>query len=234
MARKDDLDRMIEKELDMMIGERMSKEDRPDALFRLGIFLSEVGDVSKYITHDRELNPNARPHGSREDEVLAYGQVMVQLYGLMHARGIGRKEALKAGMMNWMDADWRTRKAVQTGNPDMIYGLAVTPFGTAGKAYVVDSKHTLEGYVRSKEPRIVVVEHAKPDIAMTFPYAVGYITDQGGITCHLANIIRGGQGSVMNMPCIVGTGNATARIKHGQMISMYAEEEKGIVELKVK
>ena len=85
----------------------MAKEDRKDVEFRHIIAVTEVGDIGKYITHDPKLNPNARPHGTKDDEVLAYGQAFVQLAALAYLREISFKEAFDKGTQNWIDMDWK-------------------------------------------------------------------------------------------------------------------------------
>lgn len=45
------------------------------------------------------------------------------------------------------------------------------------------------------------------------------VSDHGGKTCHLATIAR-----EMNLPCVVGTGNATERIKTGMSITVDGDE----------
>src|SRR3990170_6836181 len=84
--------------LDKEVGRLMEGEDRKDALFRNMIVWTELGDVGKYITHDPTLNPRARPHGTRQEEIHAYGQLLVQVVGLMWTREIPFQEALAIGL----------------------------------------------------------------------------------------------------------------------------------------
>lgn len=56
-----------------------------------------------------------------------------------------------------------------------------------------------------------------PDYISAMEKAAGFITDEGGITCHAAIISR-----EFDVPCIVGTVNATKRLKDGQEIEMNA------------
>jgi len=47
--------------------------------------------------------------------------------------------------------------------------------------------------------------------------AAGFITDQGGITCHAAILSR-----EMGVPCIVGTTIATKVLSDGQLVELDA------------
>lgn len=56
-----------------------------------------------------------------------------------------------------------------------------------------------------------------PDYVSAMEKASGFITDEGGITCHAAILSR-----EFNVPCIVGTINGTKEIQDGQMIELDA------------
>lgn len=201
------------------IKELMKKEDRKDPEFRLAILLSEIGDIAKYITHDPKLNPNARPHGSAEDEKLAYGQVIVQLMGLMDIRRLEYDQALEKGLSNWLDADWRKRQASKNYD-GTLEGIVIKPGSVKAKAYVVSDKHPIEEVKNQKSKPIVILDHADPDIIIYLEYAAGFVTDHGGKTCHLAVLAMDTGVSPHLPPSIIGTGNATEMIKHGENISL--------------
>ncbi len=204
--------------IEKLIAELMAKEDRKDVEFRHIIAVTEVGDIGKYITHDLKLNPNARPHGTKDDEVLAYGQAFVQLAALAYLRGISFKEAFDKGMQNWIDADWK-KAAKQAPEKKTLKGLAASPGYASGIAEVVTSLSDVK-----KTGSILVVRYATPEFAAVLKDYFGCVSDHGGKTCHLANIAR-----EMNLPCVVGTGNATELIKTGQVISL--DGDKGEVYL---
>jgi phosphohistidine swiveling domain-containing protein len=201
-----------EASIEQTIAELMSNEDRKDAEFRFAILTTEIGGVGKYITHDPLLNPGARPYNNKEDEKLAYGQIIVQLMGLAHIRGINYTEALNLGLKNWLDADWRKRKAE---DETKVKGLAACPGFAYGEAYVVNSERSIQKLADSKERKIIVMEAADPEFVIAIKNIEGIITDHGGYTCHAANIAR-----EHNVPCIVGTGNATRLIENNQTIRM--------------
>lgn len=64
---------------------------------------------------------------------------------------------------------------------------------------------------------IIVASMTTPDYISAMEKASGFITDEGGITCHAAIISR-----EFNVPCIVGTVNATEKLKDGQKIELDA------------
>ena len=64
---------------------------------------------------------------------------------------------------------------------------------------------------------IIVATMTTPDYVSAMEKAGGFITDEGGITCHAAILSR-----EFNVPCIVGTVNATRKIKDGQKIELDA------------
>ena len=199
----------------------MDGEDIKKPEFRYAITSTEFGDIGKYITHDQKINPNARPHGSKNDEILAYGQTLVQLSGLMQTRGITLKEAYDLGLKNWEDADWRKRKAKSL---EEVTGIIACNGYACGESYVVNNENPLKNV---KKGSILIVTHAKPDIAKYLDDVSAVVTDHGGATCHLANIAR-----ERNVPCIVGTGNATDYIQHGKLIVVDARSSPGKVYLK--
>lgn len=65
--------------LEILIKQFLANEDRKDKPFRFCLLLSQLGGLFHYLTHDKNLNLNARALGSRDDEKAACGQAMMQL-----------------------------------------------------------------------------------------------------------------------------------------------------------
>jgi len=196
----------------------MSNEDRRDVEFRLNILLSEIGDAAKYVTHDQELNPNARPHGSKEDEAMSYGQIFVQLIACALLRGIDLDLAITNALKNWQDADWR--KSVANGNDEILIGVIGHQGEIVGEAFLdpeAKNLHQLNGH-------ILITKVIKPDHAPFLKNTKAIIADHGGIASHAVIIAR-----EYNIPCIVGVGNATEKIKHGQKIQIVSRDGKGLI-----
>lgn len=92
----------------------------------------------------------------------------------------------------------------------------------AGKAHIIlDAKQI--GQFRKGE--ILVTDMTDPDWEPIMKIASAIITNRGGRTCHAAIISR-----ELGIPCIVGTQNASKKIKTGQEVTVSCVEgEKGFV-----
>lgn len=200
------------------IGKLLNHEDRRDVEFRLNILLSEIGDIAKYVTHDQILNPNARPHGSKNDESLAYGQVFVQLVACAIMRGIDFNQAISCALDNWQKADWR--KSVANGDDKILVGIIGNKGEISGKAFLDPDASNLE----KLDGQILVTKFLKPTHASFFKKIKAVITDHGGIASHSVILAR-----EFDIPCIVGTGNATEKIKHGQEVQIKMDGDRGII-----
>jgi len=199
----------------------MAEEAHPEAFFRALLVLTELGDATKYVTHDQKLNPLARPHGSRQEEVLALGQLLIQALSLSVARGVSNEEALEAGLKNWQDRDWKRREAA-SGGP--IKGRVAVPGRVEDVSYVVSGEHELGDF----RTGVLVAEFVKPDQTqfLLAGQVRALVTDNGGIMSHPAIIAR-----ELGIVAIVGTGNGTKRIPHGVRVLVRAEGDEGIVEV---
>ena len=69
---------------------------------------------------------------------------------------------------------------------------------------------------------VLVATMTNPAYVPAMMKAVGIITDVGGITCHAAIIAR-----ELGVPCVVGTKEATRKLKTGQTVTLDAN--KGVV-----
>jgi len=67
------------------------------------------------------------------------------------------------------------------------------------------------------EGEIIVSPMTTPDFVPAMKKAAGFVTDEGGITCHAAIIAR-----EMKKPCLIGTKTATQILKDGDMIEVDA------------
>jgi len=200
----------------------LTKEDRSDVEFRALLALTELGDIAKYITHDQELNPDSRPHGTKKDEELAYGQVLIQVIATMILRGIDFEKSLESGIENWEDSDWRKRKDVSQSEKEVL-GLSVVPAKLKGKAYVFSKENLITDMPNGA---ILIVSSMKPDMICYFKKASAVIADNGGLTSHEAIIAR-----EFEIPCIVGTLNATQKIPHSSFIRLETIDGKGVIKI---
>ena len=75
-----------------------------------------------------------------------------------------------------------------------------------------------------KEGDILVASMTTPLFIPAIKKAAGFVTDEGGITCHAAIIAR-----ELRKPCVIGTKVATQRLKDGDLVEVDAD--KGIVKI---
>lgn len=197
---------------------------RQDIEFQLNIVFSQLGDLARYVSHDNDLCPGVRPHGTKEDEANSYGHALAQLMVAAYIRGVDVEKQLDIAIKNMEDQDWK--KVREQPGGDVVNGSAVCEGEIIGEAFVDyhgEKLHDLDDH-------ILVIGHARPDLVINISKIKGIISDQGGRYSHAAIIAR-----EFNIPCIVGTGSATKLIKHGQKIKLESNKNgKGTVHLKVE
>ena len=69
---------------------------------------------------------------------------------------------------------------------------------------------------------ILIAPMTIPDYVPYLKKTAGFVTDEGGVTCHAAIVAR-----ELKKPCIIGTKFATQVFKDGDMVELDAE--RGIV-----
>ncbi len=95
-------------------------------------------------------------------------------------------------------------------------GRAVGESIAAGKVRLIGSMRDLRKF-RSGE--ILVADATSPDWEPVMKQAAGIVTNRGGRTCHAAIVAR-----EMGIPAVVGTGDAMARLKAGQAVTISCAE----------
>jgi pyruvate,water dikinase len=103
----------------------------------------------------------------------------------------------------WLAAD-------STAGSNEVRGFAASSGIAEGPARIVKS---VEEISRLKKGDILVCQITNPTWAPIFQMIVGAVSDIGGSMSHAAIVAR-----EYGLPAVVGTGNATARIKDGQRI----------------
>jgi probable phosphoenolpyruvate synthase len=103
-------------------------------------------------------------------------------------------------------------------NENFVKGTVVCPGIIIGKVYVVNkSTEVIEVEKMFEKGDILVSYEPNPDFISIIRISGAVVTDQGGMTCHVASIAR-----ELNIPCIVGTMNATSIFKTGDYITVDA------------
>jgi pyruvate,water dikinase len=98
----------------------------------------------------------------------------------------------------------------------LVRGLGAAPGQGGGRARIiteaVDSAQL--------EPGEVLVTHmTAPDWVPLMRRAAAIVTDSGGMTCHAAIVSR-----ELGIPCLVGTGDATTRLRDGEDVTVDATQ----------
>ncbi len=86
----------------------------------------------------------------------------------------------------------------------------------AGKARVI---RDVSGIRQFKAGEVLVTEMTNPDWEPVMKIAAGIVTNRGGKTCHAAIVSR-----ELGVPCIVGTNDATLKVKTGRPITVSCAE----------
>ncbi len=96
----------------------------------------------------------------------------------------------------------------------ILSGLAASPGVAVGEVKIVRELKDLQ---KIKSGDILVTEMTNPDMVVTMQKSAGIITDEGGLTAHAAIVSR-----EMGIPCVVGTREATSKLKEGEIITIDA------------
>ena len=118
--------------------------------------------------------------------------------------------------------DFHEEYYLKQKGPLIVEGHSVGDKIGQGIANVITSVHDIR---RFKKEQVLVTEMTDPDWEPVMKIASAIVTDKGGRTCHSAIVSR-----ELGIPCIVGTNNATTKIKQNQKITVScAEGEVGYV-----
>ncbi|MDP2642192.1 MAG: PEP-utilizing enzyme [bacterium] len=110
----------------------------------------------------------------------------------------------------------------------VVKGVVANKGHKKGKIKVIPTDYYSNFNILSKifeemeEGDVLVAETTSPELMPACKKAGAIITDQGGLLSHAAIVSR-----ELNIPCIVGTGNATEIFKNGDLVEVDAEN--GIV-----
>ncbi len=107
-------------------------------------------------------------------------------------------------------------KGIHNEDASVIRGEAASLGRVSGKVKIVSS---VEDARELSVGEIMVSSMTTPDYTVAFSRAAGFITDEGGISCHASIIAR-----ELSVPCIVGTKNATTLLCDGDTVILDAYE----------
>jgi pyruvate,water dikinase len=104
----------------------------------------------------------------------------------------------------------------------LVQGRAVGTQIGAGRVARLDTAAQLREF---QPGSVLVTGMTDPDWEPILKHAAAIVTDRGGRTCHAAIVSR-----ELGIPCVVGTTNATALLKHGDPVTVScAQGETGVV-----
>ena len=123
-------------------------------------------------------------------------------------------------LWGWPERFERAQKAEEQP-PDQLQGLPAAAGVTEGLARVVISTDEFD---QVKPGEIMVCQMTNPAWVVVFSKVKGVVTDTGGVLCHTAVVAR-----EFGIPGVVGTGDATYRIKTGNRVRVNGTT--GVVEI---
>jgi pyruvate,water dikinase len=123
-------------------------------------------------------------------------------------------------LWGWPERFERAQKAEEVP-PDQLQGLAAAAGVAEGPARVVLSTDEFD---QVKPGEIMVCQMTNPAWVVVFSKIKGVVTDTGGVLCHTAVVAR-----EFGIPGVVGTGDATHRIKTGARLRVNGNT--GLVEI---
>lgn len=100
----------------------------------------------------------------------------------------------------------------------LLKGISASPGIAAGSAKLVYHASEIDKVGKGE---VLVAEMTTPDFVPAMKRAASIVTDRGGRTCHAAIVSR-----ELGVPCIVGTGNATKKLKEEQLITVDGSQGK--------
>ncbi len=94
----------------------------------------------------------------------------------------------------------------------ILSGLAASPGIASGKIRIIKDLADLD---KIRQGDILVTKMTNPDMVVSMQKSAAIITDEGGLTAHAAIVSR-----EMGIPAIVGTREATTKLKEGEIITV--------------
>ena len=98
----------------------------------------------------------------------------------------------------------------------LVRGLGAAPGVGSGPVRVIRELGDADGLV---DGEVLVTHMTAPDWVPLMRRAAAIVTDSGGMTCHAAIVSR-----ELGIPCVVGTGDATTKLRDGEIVTVDAGE----------
>jgi pyruvate,water dikinase len=105
------------------------------------------------------------------------------------------------------------QRPTASANPTLLLsGLAASAGRASGRVRILTSPNQQREFL---DGEVLVAEMTSPDWVPAMRRAAALITDGGGVTCHAAIVSR-----ELQLPCVVGTSNATTSLRTGQEVTV--------------
>jgi pyruvate,water dikinase len=112
----------------------------------------------------------------------------------------------------------------KTADAPILHGAAASPGVGTGEVRILKSPKEIG---KVKDGDVLVAPMTSPDYVPAMKRAVAIVTNEGGLTSHAAIVSR-----ELGVPCIVGTKEATEKLKDGDKVTV--DGTKGVVYLGAK
>jgi len=194
----------------------VSEESLPEELQRAACLTAE--EIGLLTDYGLKLEKH---YGHALDIEWAIGQDD-RLY-ILQARPLRRSRGHE---IEEVDADAVQEKTAIISKPVILKGGQTASDGAAsGFAYIIQSDHMLHHIPKGA---VVVARQTSPRYVPLMGRIRAFITDVGSVTGHMASVAR-----EFRIPTLVGVGNGTALISHGEEITVDASGRvvyRGLVE----
>ena len=176
---------------------------------------TNIGEQDLIMLEDKEISNILRNNGTMDKDIKEIlesrkvGFAMIWLDGKIQTVFGNKSIEIQnkiADVYKTLDVEEKSKKVISgsIANTGKIKGIARV-------------LNEYKDIYKVKKGDIIVATMTTPDYVSAMEKASGFITDEGGITCHAAILSR-----EFDVPCIVGTLNATKEIKNGQKIELDA------------
>ena len=174
-----------------------------------GTFL-EPGDTFFMVTAELKRAIEARKSGAGLPELgklAAERRELREARKLLHPPGTIPEEA-----SNIPSVRFKETQIKNDASGDALNGFAVSSGRVTAPASVILSQNDFD---KMEPGSILVAPNTTPAWTQLFAHAVGLVTDMGSILAHGSIVAR-----EYGIPAVLGVGNGTVRIKHGQSITV--------------
>jgi phosphohistidine swiveling domain-containing protein len=152
---------------------------------------------------------------------LREGSGPAELQACADARRNGFELVAVAGVIEWIPraVSPQQQEAVRLStSEDDVVGVTACGGSVRGLVRLVLTDQDMLDMIPGE---ILVTTSTTPSLMLAVEKAAGIVTDEGGMLCHAAIVSR-----EFGIPCVIGTDNATRRLRTGDIIDMSAGEGK--------